>query len=141
MGRLHIRKWKGVVEYYYRNVNADNVSESSNNGRYLKKSEETLARRIAQRDYDIRVIKRVEERIKAINTFLKIYEKTSLKILYTKIHPYRKELISPIILSDDEYIKRWQAVKYKGVGQTDKKVVLCRVTNKARFLLFVNCIL
>lgn len=73
-----------------------------------------MARRIAQRDYDIRVIKRVEERIKAINTFLKIYEKTSLKTLYTKIHPYRKELISPIILSDDEYIKRWQAVEYKG---------------------------
>lgn len=114
MGSLRIRKWKGVVEYYYRNVNADNVSEGSNNGRYLKKSEETLARRIAQRDYDIRVIKRVQERIKAINTFLKVYETTSLEMLYTKIHPYRRELISPIILSDEEYIKRWQAVEYKG---------------------------
>ena len=114
MGSLRIRKWNGVVEYYYRNVDADNVSERSNNGRYLKKSEEDLARRIAQRDYDIRVIKQVQERIKAINTFLKIYETTSLKMLYTKIHPYRRKLISPMILSDEEYIKQWQAVEYKG---------------------------
>lgn len=113
-GSLRIRKWKGVVEYYYRNVDTDNVSESSNNGRYLKKSEEVLARRIAQRDYDVRVIKRVQERIKAINTFLKIYETTSLKMLYTKTHPYRRELICAPVISDDEYIKSWQTVEYKG---------------------------
>ncbi len=113
LGSLRIRRWNGVVEFYYRNADADSVSESRNNGRYLKKSEKNIAQRIAQRDYDVRLIKKTEERIKAINTFLKTYEKTSLKRLYQETNTYRRQLISVPILSDEEYVRRWQEVEYK----------------------------
>ena len=107
-GHLRIMKKRNKPQYYYKS------DKPQSNEKYMKKSEVELAKRIAQRDYDLRVIKRVQERIKAINTFLKIYESTSLKTLYTKTHPYRKELICAPVLSDDEYIKSWQAVEYKG---------------------------
>lgn len=106
-GYLRTRRWHGVIEYYYSEVVADN-------GKYLKKSEKNIAKGIAQRDYDIQVVKNVAARIKAINTFLNMYSKTDLKMLYQKMNPCRRELISAPIVSDDEYIKRWLAVEYEG---------------------------
>lgn len=91
-----------------------NKKEGGKNGRYLKRSEKNLAKEIAQRDYDTRVLKNAKERMHAINTFLNKYEKTSLKKMYEKTSPYRRELINVPELSDEEYIKQWQAVKYEG---------------------------
>jgi len=114
-GHLRVRKWNGAVEYYYN----DGDKESSGNGRYLRKREENLARDIAQKDYDIRVIKNAEERVKAICTFLNKYEKTSLKTLYEKTNPCRRELINTPIISDEEYVRRWQKIEYSGKDFSD----------------------
>ena len=85
----------------------------------MKKSEAKLAKEIAQRDYDTCVVKNAEERIKVIDTFLKKYEKTSLEEIYQKTSQYRRELICADVISDDEYIKKWQAVKYEGKSFVD----------------------
>ena len=108
-GNLRIVKKRGGAEYYYKN---DNVSQR--NGRYMKKKEEGLARRIAQRDYDISLVKNAEERVKAISVFLSKYEKTSLKQIYQKTNLFRRKLVCAPVISDEEYIRQWQAVEYKG---------------------------
>lgn len=113
-GRLRIKKKRGGVEYYFKNDNDINTTANSKNGRYMKKSEESLAKDIAQRCYDERVIKCAEKRIKAIDTFLKDYNETSLGDIYQKTNPFRRDLIFAPILSDDEFIKQWQGVEYKG---------------------------
>ncbi len=118
-GRLRIRNWNGVVEYYYNEEKARDAGESvgkhnNTNGRYLKKSEKKIAAGIAQRDYDMQLAKTAQERLKAINIFLDKYEKNSLKTLYQKINPCRRVLIEAPEISDEEYIKRWQTVEYKG---------------------------
>lgn len=74
-GHLRIAKKKNRLEYYYINEDEKNMS-----GRYLKKSEEYLAKRIVQRDYDTYIIKYATERIKVIDKFLENYEKTILKM-------------------------------------------------------------
>lgn len=121
-GHLRITKKRGGVEYYYKEEacgkNQKDVcqanSKINNNGRYLKKREKNLAVKIAQRDYDTQVLKMTAERIKAIKTFLEKYEKTSLKRLYQQTNLYRKELINAEIISDEEYVRRWLSVEYKG---------------------------
>ena len=110
-GHLRIMKKHNRIEYYYR---SDGRSNNNNNGRYMKKQELNLAKGIAQRDYDVLLVKNAEERIKGITTFLKMYEKTSLKSLYEKTNQYRRDLVSVPIMSDDEFIKCWQAVEYAG---------------------------
>lgn len=111
IGNLRISKKGNTVEYYYKN-RADNNGKQ----RYMKKSEEKLVRGLAQRDYDTSIIKNAEERIKAIETFLEKYNRTSLKGVYRKTNGYRKELIVPFVISDEEYVKQWKAVEYKGKG-------------------------
>lgn len=108
-GHLCIKKKGGNVEYYYYNS-----KDTGMHGRYIKKSEREFARRVAQKDYDTGIVKYAELRIKAIDSFLISYEKTNLKENYEKMNPYRRELISVPIISDEEYIRQWQLVKYEG---------------------------
>lgn len=110
-GNLRIAKKGNGVEYYYKNK-----TENDGKRRYMRKSEEKLVKRLAQRDYDTSIVKNAEERIKAIETFLSKYEKTSLKRVYQKTNHYRKKLIFPIVKSDDEYVNEWTSVEYRGKG-------------------------
>lgn len=121
-GSLRVRSWNGRTEFYYKNDNTDNKKESRSNGRYLKKQEESLAKELIQKDYDMAVIKRAKVRIKAIEKFLEVYEKTSLQQLYQNTAPKRKKMLEEAILSDEEYAKRWQEVVYEGKKFLDDEV-------------------
>lgn len=120
-GTLRVRNWNGRVEYYYKNSNTENAKESRSNGRYLKKSEKGLAKAIVQRDYDTTVIKRAKERIKGIEKFLEVYQKTDLKQLYREVNPFRRNLIEAEIISDEEFIRQWQVVGYRGKEFEDEE--------------------
>lgn len=85
----------------------------------MKKRELELAKELAQRDYDEQLVKNAEERIKVIDTFLEKYRKTSLKWIYQKLNPYRRELVCAAVISDDEYIKQWQELEYEGKSFDD----------------------
>ena len=111
VGHLRIAKKGNGVEYYYKNA-----AENNGKRRYMKKSEEQLIKKLAQRDYDMSVVKNAEERMKAIESFLQKYERTSLKVIYQKTNQYRRKIIMPVVLSDEEYIKEWLNVAYKGKG-------------------------
>lgn len=128
-GQLRISRKRDGVEYYYKEKKKDSVKErvTSNtaehtpNGRYMKKSEFDLVKKIAQRDYDEAVLKFAEKRVKAIERFLKEYERTSLKQLYRNTNRYRKELIVPAVISDEEYVERWLSEEYKGKNFEDEE--------------------
>lgn len=109
-GHLRISKSRGRVEYYFKD---EECSAARKNGRYMKANERKLAKYIAQRDYDLRVLKMATERVKAIESFLGKYEKTSLKEIYRKTNPIRLELIDVAEISDEEYVKQWQAIEYE----------------------------
>ncbi|MBR5317848.1 MAG: hypothetical protein IKU39_08150 [Lachnospiraceae bacterium] len=109
-GHLRISKSRGRVEYYFKDEECSAVRK---NGRYMRANERKLAKSIAQRDYDMQVLKMATERVKAIETFLRKYERSGLKEMYQKMNHYRKELIEPVEISDEEYLKQWQTVEYE----------------------------
>nr|MBQ8253113.1 hypothetical protein [Lachnospiraceae bacterium] len=105
-GNLRVAKKRGKPEYYYKTKH--------DKERYLKKEEKQLVRALAQRDYDRKVVKNTEERIKAIESFLEKYERTSAETLFESIKPCRRELIRADLVTDAEYIRAWQEIEYKG---------------------------
>lgn len=117
-GQLRIAKKRKGVEYYYKE-DCSNKRKKSNNGRYIKQEEYKLVSQLAQRDYDKQVLKCAEERVNTIDEFLRKYQKTSLKEVYAKTNVYRQKLITSVILSDEEYARRWQAVSYQGKAFSD----------------------
>lgn len=110
-GSLHIIQSKENVEYYYREEGS-----TKETGRYIKKKDLSLAKQIAQRDYDRKVLALAIKRCKAVNQFRKIMEETNLGKIYSNLHKARKSLLEEAILSDEEYIKQWESVEYSGKG-------------------------
>lgn len=110
-GHLRISKSRGRIEYYFKD---EECSAARKNGRYMKANERKLVKSIAQRDYDMQVLKRATERVKAIELFLDKYARTSLKDIYSKTNPIRLELIDVVEVSDEEFVKQWQSVEYEG---------------------------
>lgn len=108
-GQLRIAVKHNSVEYYYKDAEISNK-----NGRYMKKNEMNMIKKLAQRDYDKQVVKNTEEKIKVIDRFLSKYDKTGLKELYQRTSPQRLNLIGPVMVSDEEYIRQWQSVEYMG---------------------------
>lgn len=109
-GHLRIRKNRGYTECYLRNEEDSYCS----NGKYMGKEEMSLAKKIAQRDYDKLLLRKAEIRIKAMDYFLEKYVRTDLKRVYQETNPLRQKLLSEAILPDEEYAKQWEKVEYEG---------------------------
>lgn len=120
-GRIKIANKKSKCQYYY--VEKGDGSSKGNYGRYMKKDELPLIKAIAQRDYDDIALRKAKERKKCIETFINKYSKNDLKELYNKTHPQRRLLIETDIISDEEYVRRWLAVEYKGKGGIDEDII------------------
>ena len=121
-GKIRVDNRNGSACYYLKSNMKKNAEElnSLKNGKYLRKDELGVAKQIIQRDYDQMVARQAEERIKAINTFLKRYKKTNIEQIYEKTNIGRRKLLETAILSDEEYIKWWSSISYKGKGFDDE---------------------
>ena len=107
-GNLRISGKKRGTEYYLKK------DGEKGNGRYISKKYISMIEKLAQKDYDVQLIKLAEERLKIIRNFLKRYEETDLQELYAGLNYHRKELLAEAVLSEEEYVRRWEAVEYEG---------------------------
>lgn len=108
-GSLRISNSHTKPEYYYKQE-----ASGKGNGKYIKKKDFAIAIAIAQRDYERQLLNNVEIRIKTIEKFIERYSCMLPEDVYNSLNPYRRELVSPLIIPDDEYVRRWLAVEYKG---------------------------
>ncbi len=106
-GHLRVRTKRKSTEYYYK------ANAQEGNGRYMRKREHSLAKKIAQRDYDNKILSKATKRKNAIITFLQNYCQSDLGNVFEETNILRRQLISPYILSDEEYVRQWQNTEYK----------------------------
>ena len=85
-------------------------------GTYIPRTKLVLARRLAQKDYDSRLIKQLKQEIRALQKYL-VQTKggSALTAIYTKLCPARQSLVTPITLTDAQYAAQWQAVSWIGL--------------------------
>ncbi len=107
-GNLRICKHGEKVQYYYRNDPKDF------NGVYIREENIELARKLAQKDYDEKVLCTTEKELNVIKKCLSNYPAKCVEQIYQSLHKERQKLITPIREPDDEYIRKWEAVKYQG---------------------------
>ena len=108
-GRIRISQNGGHPEYYL-------VTETGSlRGKYLPHSQETLARQLAQKDYDVRLIKQVQKEINTLQNYLKhAGGGRAISELYDSLCPARRALITPVTLTDEQYAANWQEVSWAG---------------------------
>lgn len=108
-GRIRISQNGRHPEYYL-------VTErGSLRGKYLPHSQETLARQLTQKDYDARLIKLLQKEISALQNYMKQTSKgRAIPELYDSLCPARRSLITPAILTNEQYAAHWQDISWTG---------------------------
>ncbi len=88
-------------------------------GSYIPHAKLPLARRLAQKDYDNRLIKQLKQEIQALQKYLaQTKGGSALTAIYTKLCPARQQLVTPITLTNAQYAAQWQAVSWTGLPFT-----------------------
>lgn len=99
---LKTEKRNNFIQYVvYKKGNPQNL-------KYITKSNLSIAKSIAQRDYEKQVVKSIEEEIKCIERFFKTMPEITYEQVYDKLVEGRKKLVTPIAMTDEEYAKKWQ---------------------------------
>lgn len=106
-GNLRIRNDRGNPRYYHI------VELGDSQGKYISKKNHELAYQLAQKDYLQKLYQEAKEELQDINAFLKKHEQMALEDIYDNLNTYRKELVTPIVLSDELFVKQWESKTYE----------------------------
>lgn len=111
-GNLRISRSNGSVQYYLRD------NQESSRGKYIISANKSLAKQIAQKDYDKKIINAAREEIKILNhslgKYVNLQKKNHLaESIFSKLNILRQGLINPVLLSDEDYAKQWQEISYE----------------------------
>lgn len=106
-GKLRIVRHNSALQFYYRK----NASER--NGSYLKRAQDSLAVALLQKEYDCKLVSELKAEITTLVAILDDYRPDRVNEIYLSLHDVRKQLIHPVILLDEDYVKRWMSVEYE----------------------------
>ena len=105
--RIH-QKGK-YVEYYHL------CQDRTNYGNYILLKDTKAAAKLAQNDYNKKIIKLLQKEINAIKFYFIRTRAPALLKLYTKMSPARQNLITPITLPNEQYASQWLNVTWQGL--------------------------
>ena len=112
-GLLRISRSGNRIQYYYR------TDPKDFNGEYIKDDNCQLACKLAQKDYDSRVLKIAEAEIKLTKKYEKLLEKNMISDVYESLHDGRRRLIVPTELSSEQFLERWTGVSYEPMSVSE----------------------
>lgn len=103
-GKLYAQINKRKYPQYY--LATDNKAGNTDR-KYLRKSEQSLAKQLAQREYDENLLLELEKQLSTLKNVDQIYNPTTLLQVYENLPPAKKLLVQPRILPDDQFLNHW----------------------------------
>ena len=82
----------------------------------MPKAEHDLAHKLAQKEYDQKVLKAVDKELIALQKYLSAYPEFPAEQIYENLHKERQKLIIPIKETDEQYILKWEEYAYQRKG-------------------------
>ena len=108
-GMLRIAQKTKHVEYYA-------SSKDNNPGTYITKGKLKVAAHLAQKAYNQHILKLLEREMQAIEKYLQQTHKgKAITNYYRTLCTARRNLIRPVTLLDELYIKEWKNVQWTGL--------------------------
>lgn len=101
-GYLSISTSKNFTRYYHYYYENNKLVK-----KYIRKKDRKLAKVLAQKTYNDKVIKELENNLRFINTIIKKYDADILDKIYKSNSIQKQDLIKPIIETKDQFIDRW----------------------------------
>lgn len=110
-GTLRAAHNRNQIQYYVKTP--ENAGQYPR-GKYVKRADQEIVKKISQRDYDKSVLAEVEREIAAIHRFLEDYQPKKIAECYEKTTPYRRQWIRSWTQTQEEYVKEWMSVPFVG---------------------------
>ena len=99
-GKLRVCSSHGYPQYHFRPA-------GDGKERYIPASEKDKVKALAQKEYDQKIKRELEQSSKKLQKFLTSYDVNNIEAIYEKLHVGRKNLIDPIIPTKEMIIEKW----------------------------------
>ena len=105
-GCLRMYEKHGTNQYYC-------CDHGDKHGKYIKKSDQALMQKLAQKDYALSALSAAKNELVALTAYINMFQADLASSLAGKLPKYKLELINPYIDSDANYIEHWKSIKAK----------------------------
>lgn len=107
-GFLSISPHQGSYQYF---LVAENARRTET---YIPREKIETARKLAQRDYNRRMLSEMLVQLNALKKFEKKYVAQKLEGYFETLHTARRSLVTPLLLPNEDFAALWQSVPYEG---------------------------
>ena len=111
-GTLRMSQRNSYQQFYH-------CTEENKSGKYIAKGNDEIIRKLAQKTYDLRVLRLAEKRLNQVKRILKDYEDDEIEEIFLKEHRVRQALIQPIEPTWEQILEEWKAKEYQAKGYGD----------------------
>ncbi len=108
-GHLRVAQKGTKRPWFYHYTSPENPT-----GKYIRKKDTEFAKTLAQKDYDATIIEQLQKEIATLQEYLTLSQNgQAILKLYESLCPARQALITPITLTDEQYITLWKNITWQ----------------------------
>lgn len=111
-GHLRVSSSNGKVRYYQ--VDGSDFDNNKRGGKYIRKNELYIAKKLAQYEFNVEMEKKVCNEYNILNKLLCDLKNCGPEEYYNSLTYFRKILIDPCIYIDELYRQEWMNEGYEG---------------------------
>ncbi len=131
--RIGVSISNGNDQYYI-------LDKDTNKRKYVKANEIDKLKKIAQRDYEESLNRKLKKSKKQLERFLRQYNVEELDVTYKKRSSARRKLIKTIIDTEEMFLQKWNNVEYEPMGFEDNQSIFVsdngiRVRSKSELII------
>ncbi len=105
-GLVRIVRNHGKLQFYKRK------SKSDLQGTYMPRSQNPVAYKLIQSDYDSKALTAIREEISFLKNFLLQYKIKNSSHLFETLPDTRQQIVTPLTLSESQYAEEWLSITY-----------------------------
>ena len=125
-GTLRMSKSHNTLQYY-------RCTGDKKSGTYINRDNIDVARKLAQKSYDEKVLKLAEKRLSQIQKITRDYNEREIEEIYLNERNERQELIEPIEPTWEQKVKEWKEKGYNKKGfREDVPIILTEKGERVR---------
>lgn len=115
-GRLRLSRNGNKMQWFHV------TDKKETHGKYISVGNLKLAKDLAQKDYDVKILNLLCKQLNAVQRFLKVYSPHSVDAVFANMLSARCQLITPIRKLDNDYVNEWISEKHVGNPNYDESL-------------------
>ena len=127
--------FQGKIPQYYQAL-----PHQTKKPKYIRKENKELAVRLAQKEYNNKLISSLSKEIQLLDALKEFYNTSSPEDIFEKLPVGKAALIKPAFITDEQFIREWLDVPYTKLGFPDNSPALytgngIRVRSKSEIVI------